>query len=61
MFLRKEKSSLIISWKKSLFSKELSLKEGITKNKILNLAFTPINDKKDVIMQWRWKEMLLPC
>ena len=46
MFLRKEKSSLIISWNKSLFSKELSLKASITKNKILNLATTPINDKK---------------
>ena len=29
-----------------MFAKELSLKASITKNKILNLATTPINDKK---------------
>ena len=37
----------------------INLKARITKNKRLNLATTPINVTKHVIMQWRWKEMLL--
>ena len=45
---------------KRVFSKELSLKARITKNKRLSLATTPINNTKTCTNPVRWKEMLLP-